>query len=395
MGCSAEEASQLLAVFMAEVPAALKAAIAVWVRLADATDDVADWVRGLPPDVESGVMPSQQEADAWTERNTMGLIRSFPITIGAFTRIVLASALATKVSWPVPFDVVPATEHLAPSSPWQRKVQRLLWDRHGGWCMIVDTRAAGLVAVHQAVADGDLTVVSVSADPGIPRGAVFEAAHEVVRCACGGSPLQTCSLFELPLGTGHSWQIDEHQVRSDSGGDRVGRIVGASMPAWHVESELDLKASELFGVAPALGVLRELIGPLPGDDTDAVQTAVASFTRYGFKAAAITALGVRVSASAPPQRTAILRFDHPYAAVAIAGKPTSSGPAGRDRPPDASRFGGLPLFSAWIDEPREAELGPPPGSQQRLTHRLEVSRRRVRRRTPRRPSRRLRDRGRT
>jgi hypothetical protein len=73
------------------------------------------------------------------------------------------------VSWPIPFDVVPASEHLAPNSPWRTTTKRLLWDRHGGHGMIVNTDAAGLVAVHHATAKEDLTVISVSADPGIPR----------------------------------------------------------------------------------------------------------------------------------------------------------------------------------------------------------------------------------
>jgi hypothetical protein len=90
-----------------------------------------------------------------------------------------------------------------------------------------------------------------------------------------------------------------------------------------------------------------------------VQAAVASFTRYGFEAAAITAFAVRASALAPPQRTAILRFDHPYAAVAVAGKPTPPGITGPSRQPEASPFTGLPLFSAWIHEPHEAELERP------------------------------------
>lgn len=46
-------------------------------------------------------MPSQRDADAWAEDKTLGLIRSFPLTIDAFTRVVLASALATQVSWRV------------------------------------------------------------------------------------------------------------------------------------------------------------------------------------------------------------------------------------------------------------------------------------------------------
>jgi hypothetical protein len=363
LGCSAREANELLGMFMAAPPPALKAAIAVWVKAGDATEELAAWVRGLPSGVESGFMPTRQEADAWADRNTLGLIKSFPLEIDEWTRIVLASALATKVSWPVPFDVVPAADHLAQSSPWRGQVQRVLWDPLTGQAMIAMTRAAGLVAVHQAVAKQDLTVISVSAHPELPREAVLDAAHEVAAFARGGSPLVACSLFDLAVGTGHSWTIEEHEARTYHAGQQVERILGASLPAWHTNSRLDLKASPLFGTSPALNVMREMIGPRPDDQADAAQVAVASFTRYGFKAAAVTAFGTAIAALAEPQekgveRTAILRFDHPYAAVAIVGKPAAprrEWQIGQER---RSTFTGLPLFTAWVQEPQEAGPGP-------------------------------------
>jgi hypothetical protein len=141
----------------------------------------------------------------------------------------------------------------------------------------------------------------------------------------------------------------------------VQRITGVSLPAWHVESKLDLKKSEkIFGSFAALEVLRQLIGPRPDDRTEAVQAAVASFTRFGFEAAAVTAFAVRAAlvrrrpSERGLERTATLRFDHPYAAIAISGRPLLAGRA----PADAS-FTGLPLFSAWVQEPEEAEEGPP------------------------------------
>src|SRR5262249_14437041 len=145
-------------------------------------------------------------------------------------RIVLASALATKVSWPRPFDVVCADEHLEHSSPWRGMVQRLLWDsRPDRPATISDTRAAGLVAVPQAEAVEDLTVISVSAEPDTPRDAVFEAAHEIAAYARNDAPVPAHSLFELPLGTGHSWQITEREARTFHPGQRVERIFGVSL----------------------------------------------------------------------------------------------------------------------------------------------------------------------
>jgi hypothetical protein len=368
LGCSGVSAGRLLADFMAAPPPALKAAIAVWVRARDATDALAAWVRDLPPGVQSGFMPAQAEADAWAARETMGLIKSFPVRIDELTRVVLASALATRVSWEVPFEVVPAHDHLGVASPWKGRVERLLWDslaRGGERAMIARTAAAGVVAAHCAVAREDLTVVSVSADPGVDREAVLAAAHEMAAFATGeDSGTQACSLYDLPLGSGHSWEISEEQVPTYVKEAPLERIAGAALPAWSVRGDLDLLGSVRFGTRPALDTLRRLIGPGVDDVCDAAQTAVASFTRYGFEAAAVTAMvarasAARVSVQRTLQRSAVLHFDHPYAAVAISGRPASSGRGSGASPGPASGFAGLPLFSVWVDEPREPEDGPP------------------------------------
>jgi hypothetical protein len=372
LGCSGVSAGRMLADFMAAPPPALKAAVAVWVSARDATDALADWVRGLPPSVESGFMPTQAEADAWAARETLGLIKWFPVAIDELTRVVLASALATRVSWQVPFGVVPARAQLGPGSPWRGRVKRLLWDglgRGGERAMIARTAAAGVVAVHCAVAREELTVVSVSADPGVERAAVLTAAHEVASAAVAAPDewsTLACSLYDLPLGSGHSWEISEEQVPSYVKEAPLERIAGAALPAWSVRGDLNLLGSVRFGTRPALETLRRLIGPRPDDECQAVQTAVASFTRYGFEAAAVTAMAVRASAARVPvartlQRSAVLRFDHPYAAVAIAGRPPSPGRASSPctSPGQPSGFPGLPLFSVWVHEPQEPEDRPP------------------------------------
>lgn len=287
--------------------------------------------------------------------------RAVPMRIDERTRIVLASALATKVSWSVPLEVVPAEDHLGVSSPWRGRVGRLLWDERPGLiAKLVLTRAAGLVAVHCAAAVEGVTVVSVSAEPGLSRAVVLDAVHDVLAQMRAGWPASmTCSLLELPVGLGHSWQISEREIPTPTAGERVELISGASLPAWRVESQLDFKRSELFGSEAALNALRELIGPRPDDETVAGQAAVASFTRFGFETAAITFFGIAISASREPletgvERSATLRFDHPYAAVAVAGN--ASALAGDDQP--ESSFTSLPLFTAWIDTPEEPEDDP-------------------------------------
>jgi hypothetical protein len=354
IGCPAEDALALLSAFIARPPAAVKTAIACWVGVEDATEALSAWVRRLPGEVESGYMPTQAEADAWADGNTLGLIKRFPLGIDPVTRIVLASALATRVSWRAPFEIAPAEDGLAMGSPWRAMVARVLWDqRPGRLATIADTARAGLVAVHAAVASEELTVLSVSADPGVAGEAVLAAAHDVAALMRGArSSARRVSLFELERGGGHSWSLAERKVATDRPGERREKISDAYMPAWNLESQLDLLSSATFGCQPALATLRELIGPRPTDRAKAAQTAVASFTRYGFKAAAITAVGFVSAARVTPEhsgieRTAALRFDHPYAVIALAGQ--------LDEPSDQSEFFALPVFSAWVNTPQDAE----------------------------------------
>lgn len=365
LGCSREDAAKFLSAFLAKPPSALRPAIAIWVSAADATDALAAWVRSLPSQVESGYIPAQRDADEWVERNTLGLINSFPVELDALTRIVLASALATKVSWDTPFGVAPARDALGASSPWSASVSRLLWDRSPGEVtMIARTSAAGLVAVHAALATEELTVVSASASPDVPRIAVLSAAHEVAALEFGRrSDAERCSLFDLELGAGHSWSVAEREIYVPGRAERVERITDVFLPAWKNEGAVNLLAAREFGCHAATTALRRLIGPRSSDRIEARQVAVASYTRYGFEAAAVTAFAVAAAMMRPRhrerglERTAKLRFDHPYAVVAVAGKPES--PARGD---SGSVFTGVPLFSAWVDEPTEPEDEPPSGS---------------------------------
>jgi hypothetical protein len=87
-----------------------------------------------------------------------------------------------------------------------------------------------------------------------------------------------------------------------------------------------------------------MIGDGPDDSR---QVALAQFDRYGFKAAAVTGIGIACSVSITNEtgveRTAELRFDHPFAAIAVCREPWG----------DPTRFSGLPVFEAWIDIPSE------------------------------------------
>jgi hypothetical protein len=359
LGCSAPVAASLLGQFLEAPPPALHCALALWVSSSDRTTRLVDWSASLPQSVERGPMPTQVDADGWAARRTSGLINRFPLQITDLTRVILASALASKVTWQQPLEIAPAAGHLRTSSPWSGRVEHVLLDRAPVVpLMLAQTEAAGVVAVHFAVANEELAVVSVAADPAVDRHLVFEAAYEIGRRTRTGNLAEArCSLFDLPLGPGHSWEVFEEEVASYQAGDRSESIVSATLVDWAIRSELDLQKGEGFGVLPALAALLGLIGRHEkGDQFEAVQSAVASYSSEGFEAAAITAFGIRLAAAASRgpeetglRRTARLFFDHPYAAIALAGRPSDF--TGQ-RAGHTDLFG-LPLFSAWVTEPRE------------------------------------------
>jgi hypothetical protein len=269
--------------------------------------------------------------------------------------------LATKVTWLQAFEIEPSASNLRASSPWSGRVRNVLLDYHPVIpSMLARTEAAGVVAVHFAVANDGLAVLSVAADPDLERDVVLNAAYEIAR-RCRDDTLDEarCSLFDLPRGEGHSWEISELEVRTEQAGERSEDIESAALVSWSVEGELDLQRSDLFGVEPALGALLALIGPSPaGDVQDAVQSAVASYTPTGFEAAAISSIAITAAGirrTAPEKglhRSARLFFDHPYAAVALAG---SQSDFTRARAGHTEMFG-LPLFTAWVAHPAEAKM---------------------------------------
>ncbi len=305
---------------------AVAAAAAAWTG--GTGGQAADWLAGLPDAVERGPIPSQDEADGWARRNTYGLIDRFPGEIDESLIVLLASALATRITWLRPFDTTPSREF---RSGWRDRVTTVLCTPdQGHHCALVRHDRAGDLAVHRAGADG-LVVTSVIAGPGVAAADVLAAAHDVA----GEDTLESHSLFDLPLGDGPSWTLTET--------DGVARTetLTALLPAWSARSEHELRAPDL-GFADAARALMRLFGEGPWD---ASQSAVARYHRRGFEAAAVTALYVASSLrleSPGRQRHALLRFDRPYAVVA-------SIPHG---PP--SPWIGLPVFSAWVTEPDEA-----------------------------------------
>jgi hypothetical protein len=325
LGVSIEAAAEVATALLAEPHPAVACAVAAW-RHEWAFESLQRWLAGLPPQAQVGDIPSQDVADAWAREHTDGLIEAFPLDLTSPEIVlVLASALATRVSWEVPFELVPASELGA--SSWALTQALRSPSRHEA---AIAATSVGDVATHTATSTDGLAVTSVIALPDVPPADVLAAAHEV---ALGSSA--TRSLFDLPLGDHPLWTVTERIAASHD----IEQCT-AVLPAWSATSDHDLKPPG-FGCKAAADALIALLPP-GGYDFEAKQSAVARYSRIGFEAAAVTAVMVLTSAVAERrQRAATLRFGHPFAVVAVAR--------------GHGAWDGLPVFSAWINQPEEAE----------------------------------------
>ncbi|MEU4790659.1 hypothetical protein AB0F95_13250 [Micromonospora tulbaghiae] len=344
LGADPDDAAAEARALLAAPHPMVAAATALWERTPAA--ELAAWRAALPEDTERGALPDQAALDAWARERTGGLIERFPVDVAPETLLLLASALATRVSWADPFDTAPATE-LGAGSAWSGRLSQVLrTPSFGHRCWVSATGRAGDVVVHAVPAGtGDdgagMLVVSVAAAPEVPAADVLAAAQELASAAAFAPDAVPGhrSLFDLPLGETPLWALREEPTRTYAADGREERAT-AVLPCWSAQSRHDLTAPG-FGFDAAARALGELLG-LTGPEFDAAQSAVARFGRYGFEAAAVTAFG-RATAL-PPEgvaRIAELRFGHPYAVVAVTTDP-AGGP-----------WHALPVYSAWVADPEE------------------------------------------
>jgi hypothetical protein len=336
LGCDAAEAGGAAAALLTDPHPLVASAAAVWTTpAARLPETFLRWREALPDVVTTGDLPGQAGLDAWTRDHTFGLIERFPIDADD-VYLMLATALATKVSWKVPFDLAPAAS-LGAGSAWASTLNHVLQTpgRRGGHVMFAATTPqAGDVIVHIAAAAGGLEVASVAAMPNVPFDRVLAAAYDLATRHAIGSRIDARDLASLPLGEHPLWSVREITAAADR--------VTAVLPAWSAHSDHDLSGPGLgFGAAKHALVRND-------DPWQAGQVAMARYSRTGFEAAAISALAVMAAARLPARRReVVLRFGHAYAVVAVTS--TATGTAN-----DAGPWHGLPVFSAWVSEPEDA-----------------------------------------
>jgi hypothetical protein len=348
LGLSPEDAGALATRLLAAPHPAVAAAVGLWWRADARTDRLAAYADRLPRSATREVLTDQDRLDAWARACSLGMIDRFPLQLTDDLLLVLASALATRVRWLRPFDVVPSSEL---GGAYAAAVPAALRSVQGHDVRLVQT-AAGLVAAHVAASGDGLAVVSVLGAPDADRANVLAAAHEVALELQGGRIGAVVSLFDVPAGRSELGDVSEDAVVVEGGPARREEGI-AVLPAWRARTGLDLLDGPTGpGFAAAGQVLARLLPSRPMR-LAARQVAVASYGREGFEAAAITSIGVRAVALREPRevprRTLRVRFDRPYAAVAVAVPPPGDD---IDIGIDAAWYG-LPVFSAWITEPAE------------------------------------------
>jgi hypothetical protein len=356
LGVDVDTAAGVVAALLGHPHPLVGSAAGVWNRPMGDPAALAGWLSGLPEPVQTGDLPDQDALDAWASAHTLGLIERFPLQVTAETVMMLASALATRISWDTPFDLVPAGE-LGPGSVWAGQVRSALTtpERQHRDQFIAVCERAGDVCVHTAHAETQdrddfrygLAVTSVIGAAEVPAADVLAAAHQLAHAVATRSPVVRRSLFDLSPGETPLWTLRE---QTTFGGRE--ELCTAVLPAWaaHSEHDLDFPGS---GIGVAARALAELLG-LPADGYEAKQSAVARYSRVGFEAAAVSGLGIPLGHApqeAHLQRVAQLRFGHPYAVVAVTTHERLDRHTGRIEP---GPWHGLPVFSAWIADIQDA-----------------------------------------
>ena len=313
-----QDALELIDVLRAGV--STTAALGLWTR-----KDIPlhpEWASGLPDGVVRA-LTDQAALDRWASEKTGGLIDKFPLDITPDTAMLLASALAARVTWREPFDSYPRAGHRESTDPDQQWLSRTTYD---------------LTAA--AVLDGTVTRVVVEGDGDVD-----------VHLLIGGQPADVLAagLRELSGDAQVSLAAD---LDSDGPGLTVRRvqssrkddILHVELPSFAITANHDLLNDvDLFGLRlvtnPRISHL-PLLSPAPLYVSEGAQDVVARFFAEGFEAAAVTAFELAVTGMPPEARYEIklveATFDRPFGFIAV------------HRP---SR---LAVVAGWVNSPFEA-----------------------------------------
>ncbi|HKE63922.1 MAG TPA: serpin family protein [Micromonosporaceae bacterium] len=296
----------------------MSAALGLWSR-----HDVplrSEWLAALPDgvhrDFTGDTRADQGALDSWADEHTDGLIKKMPVQIDESIALLLASALTVRTKWRQPFE--------KPRS------------RAGGWPLLSRT-TDGVSAVR---ATTTATCVRIEGDNGIdvelvigPAGmAASDVLSEGLAIVTGAREATDGEHF--PDGLPVPGVVVDRVAHTSSTPQLV-----VDAPKFTVRASHDLLAfPEVFGLNAA-----RRGHPFPGisdralEVSDAKQDAMAEFTETGFRAAAITAVAMRLTMVRRMDeydvRRVTVTFDRPYGFLAV------------------HRDTGLILVAGWVTAP--------------------------------------------
>ncbi|TWD82270.1 serine protease inhibitor [Kribbella amoyensis] len=287
----------------------LRTAVALWTNAEVPLEPGLDKV--IPPELR-GVLSDRDALDQWVNEQTGGLLQRMPVELTPETLLVLASALAVRTSWALPFT---ENERFVDGRPvwWLSRA-----DPDLGTVRLHRTAAGPLTAI-TVRGTGEVDVRLVVGEPGASRSAVLGAGLALADSGAGAE--------ELLGGTAAPGvKVIESMA------PRPAVLLG--VPYFEVDAEHDLLATpEVFGLAAASDPSRGHfpgVSPMPLAVSQAKQAVMARFSAKGFEAAAVTAMPMAAGSAPMPGAKALwIDLDRPFGFIAV-HRPT-----------------GLPLVAGW------------------------------------------------
>ena len=278
------------------------AALGIWTR----TDIplYADWASALPAGV-AGTLTDQAALDQWAAEQTGGLIDTFPLDLKPDTAMMLASALAARVKWRIPFDSHGRGRNWESQEPGEQWLSR--WTHDLTVAAVIDDTVTRVVVE----GDGDLDVHLLLGDQQ-PADVLAAGLREL----SGQAWVRGAADFDAG-GPG----LTVRRVSSVSPDD----ILHLELPSFEIKTHHDLLAyADIFGLRsvlePDTSHLPQL-SPVPLFVSEGAQDVLARFFAEGFEAAAVTAFGVAVGSAPPEERYQVtqveITFDGPFGFLAV------------------------------------------------------------------------------
>ncbi|MFF4020336.1 serpin family protein [Streptomyces sp. NPDC001843] len=335
LGLPAEQAAGAARELLASMGAmpGLDTAVGLWTKRTVELRE--EWAAGLP-DEAHGVLThdlaaTREALDAWAAKRTGELVDRMPVPLTEDTELVLASALAMRTRWLMPFDEVPLeTAHEPWAEPERLGLVRstAVLDRIG-----VAETPHGSVTELKVLGTNALDVHLLLGEERMTPGQVLRAGVDLLARRWPVVPGP-----QLPYGdVGPGLSV----VRERCSAPQPPSL-DVTTAAFEVRADHDLLAlHRVFGLTTARDTRQ---GHFPGVSDSpplalgsAGQSAMARFGALGFEAAAVTGFAA-VAGGGPPKlrhvKTTIdARFDRPFGFLAL------------------HRHSRLVLAAGWVTDP--------------------------------------------